>query len=200
MWTGNLDHIRACQRRGDCDPASIARLIGNRCEDLEAEADFTAWRRVTYRFCPMATHTDLIAWFCAPRTGKDVPTLVYLGDREIINGKRQTWDEQHTRKCPVASEGEDLTYEPYALMTAKPRPGDMPRTVRRRLEIAELVQRRVYEFFSFRTLAQAKFDTYFLGPRKDRTMSPALAYLFLLNGVEEERLFTYPTEETVVAR
>ena len=80
-------------------------------------------------------------------------------------------------------------------MVANPSPPDTGR----RQEIAELVQRRVYEFFSFRTLARAKFDTYFLRPDKDRTMSPVLAHLFLLNGVEEEWRFLHPTPEEPAA-
>jgi hypothetical protein len=120
--------------------------------------------------------------------------MYYIGDREIILGKLQTWNEQHSARCVVENENGagDLTYEPYAIMVAKPSPKDSLVEMLRRQDIAELVQRRVYEFFSFSSLARTKFDAYLLGPRKDRSMSTALAYLFLLNSVEEERLFTFP--------
>jgi hypothetical protein len=200
MWSKTVEMITRCQEKNNCYRALIVRLLGTRCEDLEnLQMERDRRHRTVYRFCPMKTHTELIDWFCKPRIGQDAPkTLVYLGDREIILGKLQTWNEQHTRKCEVENEsgGEDLTYEPYALMMAKPAPQDLGR----QQAIAELVQRRVYEFFSFGTLARAKFDTYFGGPRnKDRTMSKALAYLFLLNGVEDEREFLYPADETLAA-
>ncbi|TJW30973.1 MAG: hypothetical protein E5W83_37400 [Mesorhizobium sp.] len=122
--------------------------------------------------------------------------MVYLGDREIILGKLQTWNAQHRARCVVENEngGGDLTYEPYAIMVRKPT-SNTPQEMEHVQNIAELVQRRVYEFFSFNSLARAKFDTYFRGPRKDRRMSTALAYLFLLNSVEDERLFAFPIEK-----
>ena len=197
-WSGASVSIGDCQREGRCERNLVLQWLRHDCKTLKHPDP----GRAVYRFCPMETHTDLIEWFCTPRTGqRGMPTLVYLGDQEIILGKLQTWNERHTRKCTVDNEngGENLTYEPYALMVAKPSFDDTPREMQRRQDIAELVQRRIYEFFSFGAFAKAKFDTYFLGPRKDRTMSTALAYLFLLNAVEEERRFTYPMEEAAAA-
>ncbi|MDX0723388.1 hypothetical protein GOD64_32635 [Sinorhizobium medicae] len=202
MWTETAAQIKTCHEKGatDCTPDWIVKRLGESCDDLEYEPDASWWSRTVYRFCPFADHTTLIHWFCKPRIGKNVPGMVYLGDREIILGKLQTWNEQHSAKCAVENENgaDDLTYEPYAIMVAKPSREEQPTEMRRRQDIAELVQRRVYEFFSFSSLARAKFDTYFLGPRKDRTMSTALGYLFLLNSVEEERLSTFPTDEARV--
>ncbi|MER9465373.1 transporter substrate-binding domain-containing protein [Mesorhizobium sp. M0482] len=199
-WTETVDQIKTCRETGklDCTPDWILERLGGSCNDLEN----SQLGRVVYRFCSFESHTELIDWFCKPRTGKAVPGMVYLGDREIILGKLQTWNEQHSARCVVENENGagDMTYEPYAIMVAKPSPKDSLVEMLRRQDIAELVQRRVYEFFSFSSLARTKFDTYFLGPRKDRSMSTALAYLFLLNSVEEERLFTFPTEEATASK
>ena len=143
-------------------------------------------RLVVYRFCPMPDHEAAIRWLCERRFGNDSSkTLVYLGDRDIILGKLRTWNSRERARCAVESErgGDDLTYEPYALMVSNKAP--------KAWEIAQLVQRRVYEFFSFKGLAVAAFDAYF---PPDVKMSPLLGYLFLLNGVEEERHFLNPTE------
>ena len=137
-----------------------------------------------YRYCPMESHKQAIEWLCGARYGDARgKSLIYLGDREIILGKLRTW-RRHDR-CSVASEtgAEDLTYEPYALLVSK--------NAQDPLELLEHVQRRVYEFFSYKPRAQAAFDAAF---PKDTSMSPLLAYLFLLNGVEEERNFTYPED------
>ncbi|KQY63386.1 hypothetical protein ASD52_14455 [Ensifer sp. Root142] len=199
MWTEVARRIQSCREvwKHDCAPDGLLEHLGARCDDLGKERDATPLDGIAYRFCSFETHTDLIDWFCKPHTGKEVPHMVYLGDREIILGKLQTWNEQHRVTCFVENENGagDLSYEPYAIMTAKPSQGNSLADMRRRQDIAELVQRRVYEFFSFSSLARAKFDTYFLGPRRDRSMSKALGYLFLLNSVEEERLFTFPTQE-----
>ena len=121
--------------------------------------------------------------------------LVYLGDRELILWKLRTWNEQHGPDCDVENPNgaDDLTYEPYALMVARPKAADLAK-VDDRQKIADLVQRRIYEFFSFGTQARDKFNTYFVGVGNDRKMSTALAYLFLLNGIEEDWRFSYPED------
>ncbi|PJR10695.1 transporter substrate-binding domain-containing protein [Sinorhizobium meliloti] len=198
-WADTVVQIKTCYQKGtdDCTPDWLVKRLGDSCDDLENQPDASRWSRTVYRFCPFKDHTTLIDWFCRPRIGKNVPSMVYLGDREIILGKLRTWIEQHNAECSVENENGagDLTYEPYAIMVAKPSIATELTDMRRRQGIVELVQRRVYEFFSFRSLARAKFDTYFLTPSKVRSMSTALGYLFLLNSVEEERLSTFPTDE-----
>ncbi|MBB3979352.1 hypothetical protein GGQ64_004592 [Rhizobium azooxidifex] len=200
FWAETVTQVKACREKGtvDCAPDWLVGRLGDSCDDAERNPDDSRWNRTVYRFCSFETHTNLVDWFCKLRTGKNVPSMVYLGDREIILGKLHTWNEQHRATCVVDNESGagDLTYEPYAIMVAKPLPKDTLEVVRRRQDIAELVQRRVYEFFSFRKLAKAKFDAYFHGPNKDHSMSTALAFLFLLNGIEEERFFTFPTQGT----
>ncbi|WP_192937131.1 transporter substrate-binding domain-containing protein [Sinorhizobium meliloti] len=212
MWERTIALIEDCRRRASrqrdsCTSETILKSLGDNCDKTKPElksrsgdeqnekSDNSGWRRPTYRFCSFDTYEEVIKWFCTP-DNREIG-MVYLGDREIILGKLQTWNERHPR-CVVDSEdgAADLTYEPYAIMVAKP----SAKTREKREKIAELVQRRVYEFFSFSALAREKFDTYFLGPKKDRRMSTALAYLFLLNGVEVDRRFTLPVEEPVMPR
>lgn len=135
---------------------------------------------VQFRFCAFTTHDELVEWFCRP--GKPEGTRVYMGDREIILGKLATWraDNLTSGGCPVEDDNgaTDLSYEPYALVTSRNRP-----------EVAEFVQRRIYAFFSNRDFALALFEANFPG----KTMSPALAYLFLLNGVDDPSCFKRPT-------
>ena len=104
-----------------------------------------------------------------------------MGDREIILGKLATWRaaDHNGRKCDVENEAgaAELSYEPYALMTRKERP-----------DVTEFVQRRIHAFFSNRRVANAYFAAHFKG----KVMSPTLAYLFLLNAVDEERCFDTP--------
>ncbi|MBY5374618.1 hypothetical protein ELG72_27950 (plasmid) [Rhizobium leguminosarum] len=206
MWEETIKQIKSCQERtSSCSPEWILQRLGDSCDktrlqpdDLSGgeqkdKADESGWRRIAYRFCSFNSYNEAVDWLCDP--GNRDKGMVYLGDREIILGKLQTWNEGHDSRCVVDSEegGADLTYEAYALMMAKP-------SSEERQKIAELVQRRVYEFFSFSTLAREKFDTYFLGPKKDRRMSTALAFLFLLNGVEQERLFTFPVKEATESK
>jgi hypothetical protein len=142
--------------------------------------------RSVYRFCPFDTHQELIEWFCGPheRTTR-FPSLVYIGDREIILGKLQTWNDSDAKEkhpnCEVENKegADDLTYEPYVLMTKNGR-----------LDLAEILKRGIYEFFSFRSKATNHFEAYFPG----KQMSPALAYLFLLNAVEEDWQYIDPPE------
>ena len=72
----------------------------------------------------------------------------------------------------------NYTYEPYALVVSLTRP-----------ELAQFVQRRTYEFFSHPGNARGLFQKHF--PKQQ--MSPALAYLYLLNGVMERDPFTVET-------
>ena len=67
---------------------------------------------------------------------------------------------------------EYLTYEPYALLVSRDKP-----------ELVQFVQKRVYQIFSRRATATARFASYF--PK--RSMSRALAYLYLLNAVDSEQ-------------
>ncbi|MFF0946518.1 hypothetical protein ACFYE9_02235 [Rhizobium leguminosarum] len=200
QWKQIIDQTRSCEN-GDltCNPNWLLSHLGNICsgavptsQDGASERAADYWKRTTYRYCPFKSHDELIKWFCESNTKN--AGMVYLGDREIILGKLQTWNDGHVAKCVVADEdgAGDLTYEPYAIMVKKPK---NPEEMERLNNIAEIVKRRVYEFFSFSSFARAKFDTYFLGLRKDRTMSTALAYLFLLNGIEDERRFVFPVRE-----
>ncbi|TPE53030.1 hypothetical protein [Amaricoccus solimangrovi] len=134
----------------------------------------TRFERIYYRFCPLRSHNDAISWLCSPRFNADT-NLVYMGDRDIIVGKLRSWNILNG-DCPVENtDGADiLTYEPYALL------------FRKDPELADVIQRGVYDFFSRRTDAQASFATYFPG----KTMSTVLAYLFLLNAVEQEETTT----------
>jgi ABC-type amino acid transport substrate-binding protein len=206
MWEETLNEIKSCQEgTPSCRPKWILQRFGDSCDETRSQpdgrtgdgqnsnADKSGWRRTAYRFCSFDSYKDAIDWFCDPSNSEK--GMVYLGDREIILGKLQTWNEDHYARCIVENEdgGADLSYEAYALMVAKP-------SSEERQKVAELVQRRVYEFFSFSALAREKFDTYFLGPKKDRRMSTALAFLFLLNGVEDERHFTFPAKEATESR
>ena len=210
QWEGRIRHLNNC--RENCAAGDMAKDFGDLCgatltqQDEEQSAaepkpQVSPWTPTQYRLCPFPDHTALVNWFC--RLPKDTPQMVYLGDREIILGKLRTWNDQQPYRCPVQSEtaASNLTYEPYALMTAAIQDRDLlPDTPQQRAmareAVTRLVQRRVYEFFSFGSLARAKFDTYFRGPddTESWTMSEPLAYLFLLNGTEEERLFTFPPE------
>ena len=149
-------------------------------------------RRVDYHFCEMKTHQDLITWLCTRARGLR-GNLVYLGDRELILGKLATWNDKNTR-CVVENENaaENLTYEPYALLVSRTKKS------RNDEALTEFVQRRIYEFFSFRAKAVQEFETHFLGqgtgPPEDKRMSQALAYLFLLNGIREERKYAFPPD------
>lgn len=120
-------------------------------------------------FCVMEGHEDLVKWFCGP--GSEADTLFYLGDRELVRGKLDAWNTDHIR-CDVQLEegSEARTYEPYALVIT---PTNM--------DLVRFVQRKVYEFFSRRDEAQGAF----IGSFPKKTMSTPLAYLFLLNAVED---------------
>lgn len=140
---------------------------------------------ISYRFCPQKGHDKAIDWLCTPRFGDNAKkSLVYLGDRDVILGKLRSWNDGHGSKCVVSNENgaEDLTYEPYAIMVSE--------KADNAIALVKHVQRRVYEFFSFRARAVGVFDTYF---PKTTGISPLLAYLFLLNATEEERNFLNPT-------
>jgi hypothetical protein len=132
-----------------------------------------SWRE--YHFCPMKDYRELIQWFCSPN-----PRLrqIFMGDRELILGKLDSWNARNT---PCAVEqlvgAEYLTYEPYALLVSRDDP-----------ELVQFVQTRIYQIFSHRSTATARFASYF--PK--RKMSPALAYLHLLNAVDPEESYLVP--------
>ncbi|MBB3559902.1 hypothetical protein FHX06_001213 [Rhizobium sp. BK512] len=139
----------------------------------DADKKKRSWRE--YHFCPMKDYGDLIRWFCSPNPGL---RPVFMGDRELILGKLDSWNARNT---PCAVEqligAEYLTYEPYALLVSKDDP-----------ELVQFVQRRVYQIFSHRSTATARFASYF--PK--RSMSSALAYLYLLNAVDPEQGYLVP--------
>ena len=106
-WKETAKGIGDCSEAGKC-AGWIEERFGDTCAALEldavrkpedetkaSEAPPVVWSRTVYRFCPQETHSELIEWFCNPRTGQgDVPNLVYLGDREIILGKLETWNRR----------------------------------------------------------------------------------------------------------
>lgn len=121
-----------------------------------------------YHFCPQDTHDQLIEWFCA---GPSDQRRIYLGDRELILERLESWKK--TRGPCVVDQprgGEFLSYEPYAFPISKYRPA-----------LFQFVQRRIYELFSQRAEMNGRFASSFEG----RRMSSTLAYLFLLNAVDD---------------
>ncbi|MGO4193893.1 hypothetical protein AB4Z13_00815 [Rhizobium sp. YAF28] len=139
----------------------------------EEDKDKKSWRE--YHFCPMEDYGQLIQWFCTPNPGV---RPIFMGDRELILGKLGSWN---ARNAPCVVEqptgAEYLTYEPYALLVNISDPA-----------LVQFVQTRVYQIFSHRSTATALFASYF----PDRSMSPALAYLFLLNAVDPEQGYLVP--------
>lgn len=176
LATGQRDHA--------AEPAEevlLPSVKAQQQDDRQLLSDF-----IHYRFCPQRNHADAIEWMCKRRFGESTrESLVYLGDRDIILGKLRTWNNANPR-CVVTNENgaESLTYEPYAIMVSD-KADDA-------FALLKHVQRRVHEFFSFRSRARAAFDTYF---PPSTGISPTLAYLFLLNATEEERDFLYPTPD-----
>jgi len=125
-----------------------------------------------YHFCPQASHEDLIRWLC---TAHGTQRRVYMGDRELILGQLESWSRTNGPCNIERPQGaEFLSYEPYAFLISLADP-----------ELAQYVQRRIHEMFSNRTEMTSRFAASFPG----REMSPALAYLFLLNAVENEANF-----------
>jgi hypothetical protein len=122
-----------------------------------------------YHFCPMRSHDELIEWFCTAPRGE---RRIYIGDRELILGKLDAWSKTHG-PCTIdsAQAAAYLSYEPYAFPISMADP-----------QLVQFVQRRIYELFSNRVEMISRFEASFPG----HEMSPALAYLFLLNGVENE--------------
>lgn len=122
-----------------------------------------------YRFCPLTSHDEMITWFCN-QTGRKEFDLVYLGDREIIIAKHRSY-QRMIQECPVknADGGPDLSYEPYVLLVRQDRS-----------EVFQFLQLRIHELFSDSRWATANYHASF----GERRMSQALAYLFLLNGVD----------------
>jgi len=193
-WTAVGDDLLAMESR-----------LGSTCRDLEldppepavgspellpdqkdqlAKQQMLLAQNTYYRYCPQPGHAAAIEWLCAPRFGSAArKSLIYLGDRDVILGKLRSWNNDRS-KCVVANANgaEDLTYEPYAIMVSE--------KAENAIALVKHVQRRVYEFFSFRARAVGVFDTYF---PQTTGISPLLAYLFLLNATEEERNFLNPT-------
>lgn len=155
------------------DPRCPSANPPEKKELSEADRKKRSWRE--YHFCPMKDYGDLIQWFCSPNPGL---RPVFMGDRELILGKLDSWNARNT---PCAVEqligAEYLTYEPYALLVSRDDP-----------ELVQFVQRRVYQIFSHRSTATARFASYF--PK--RSMSSALAYLYLLNAVDPEQGYLVP--------
>lgn len=128
-----------------------------------------------YRFCPLDSHERLIEWFCA---GPSTQRRIYMGDRELILERLQGWNERRG-PCMVEQPGgaEFLSYEPYAFPISIYRP-----------RLIQFVQQRIYKLFSDRAQMNARFAGSFEG----RRMSSTLAYLFLLNAVEDEATLRPP--------
>ncbi len=133
-----------------------------------------------YHLCAMESHAALIEWFCRPGTVQG--QMAYFGDREIIEGKLRAYVRQDGHRCAPDSAIEkspsNYSYEPYAILVSARRP-----------KLAQFVQRRVYQFFSQPANARWLFQKYF----PHQQMSPALSYLYLLNGVADGEAFTYET-------
>jgi len=122
-----------------------------------------------YHFCPRQSHEDLIRWLC---TAHGTQRRVYMGDRELILGRLESWVRVNGSCNIERPQGaEYLSYEPYAFLISLSNP-----------RLVQFVQRRIHEMFSNRTEMTSRFASSFPG----REMSPALAYLFLLNAVENE--------------
>ena len=122
-----------------------------------------------YHFCPQQSHDDLVEWFCTAPPGH---RRIYMGDRELILGKLAVWTRANGPCNIERPQGSEyLSYEPYAF------PISMSDA-----ELIQFVQRRIYEIFSHRVEMMSRFQASFGGHK----MSPALAYLFLLNAVENE--------------
>lgn len=120
-----------------------------------------------YHFCPQSSHGALIEWFCdTPRNQR----RIYMGDRELILNRLEGWIGLHG---PCATErplgAEYLSYEPYAFPVTLAKP-----------QLIQFVQQRIYQIFSDRRKMNARF----VGSFPESEMSPALAYLFLLNAIE----------------
>lgn len=176
----------ACERASKAlsDPRCGGIADKNASAKAPADANIPFEQRIwdDYSFCPMSDHGALIKWFCT--SGKDL-RRVYLGDRELIVAKRDAW-ARNIGSCPVqrAEGAEFLSYEPYAFLVQREKPA-----------LAAFVQQRVYELFSDRAQMIARFNASF--SRKDASgtgqpdvrMSVPLAYLFLLNAVENDTLF-----------
>lgn len=162
---GNLDKLELALTDQVCPPTNSA------AKDDKTEKK--SWRE--YHFCPMDDYGDLIQWFCGANTGL---RPIFMGDRELILGKLDSWNATNT-PCTVEQPtgAEYLTYEPYALLVDRNDP-----------DLVQFVQKRVYEIFSHRSTATALFASYF--PK--RSMSPALAYLFLLNAIDSEEGYLIP--------
>ena len=188
-------------RPNECDlprtETEIARAKADpRCGSTIPAPTRTAPRVVreepAYVFCPKDDHAELIRWFCRSaelkdKDGRSHPTdnldfhMAYVGDREIIQGKLSAYVKQPKHQCPEAAieaDPSNYTYEPYALVVSLERP-----------ELAQFVQRRVFEYFSHPGNARGLFQKHF--PKQQ--MSTALAYLYLLNGVMERDPFTVET-------
>ncbi|MFS8113154.1 hypothetical protein QD460_15640 [Rhizobium jaguaris] len=145
------------------------------------KTDKKSWRE--YHFCPMENYGELIQWFCGANTGL---RPIFMGDRELILGKLDTWNAKNS-PCAVEQPtgAEYLTYEPYALLVDRNDP-----------ELVQFVQKRIYQIFSHRSTATALFASYF--PK--RSMSPALAYLFLLNAIDPEEGYLVPGDSRAETR
>ncbi|MTD99619.1 transporter substrate-binding domain-containing protein [Paracoccus sp. YIM 132242] len=152
--------------------------LGNRISARLRNADD---RDRTFTYYGMKSHEQLARWFCRdnPRVQK-----FYIGDRDVIWTK---WNRARARSggCDAEATSQLFTYEPYALMITKDRP-----------DLVQFVQRRIYEIFSDASKARAIFSATFPASQ----MSTSLAYLFLLNGVDEDYMPRYPDGSPVPLR
>ncbi|ARO32329.1 hypothetical protein NXC14_PA00032 (plasmid) [Rhizobium sp. NXC14] len=147
----------------------------SRCPMINSTAEKDA---PIFRFCEFEDYDSLTQWFCGPESHR---WLVFFGDREIIQAKLESfYNAGRCDKNNIEKEASFYTYEPYALLIA---PGP------REAELAAFVQRGLYDFFSHRAKAISLFRAYF----PDVQMSPMMANLFLLNGVDKPVYDTVPS-------
>lgn len=179
-----LNEIKNCKDCSTIDSGIVEKMYNTfRAEGFDADCLLDGSSGVApksdFRFCPKASHEELIGWFCSKRSSGD-SGLVYLGDRDLIIGKLRTWEKFHG-DCRVEKRdgADDLTYEPYALLINQTQPG-----------LVVAAQRGIYSFFSRRSHATRAFTEYF-----DGKMSTPLGYLFLLNATQRENAYTLPSDQ-----
>ncbi|MDQ0318947.1 hypothetical protein QO002_001085 [Pararhizobium capsulatum DSM 1112] len=170
----------------DCNPTTQSASV----VDPKSPKDkrVSVQPKARYHVCAFASHDEVIEWFCNFSDRALKARIVYFGDQEIIRAKLAS--ARAEGRCPeggIEPQSASYTYEPYALLMSNTDP-----------ELVQVVQRGVYDFFSHRSKAIGLFSTYFPGAE----MSPVLAYLFLLNAVEDEIFFQVPyleRERTIYA-
>jgi hypothetical protein len=155
------DECESAGRRAE-ENASLALAGFFECQ--RANLDYT---KANYNLCSFGSHTELVDWFCADKISNK---RYYFGDRDLIIGQVEAWQEAGHVCDGVTSDYAFRSYEPYALLISKVNP-----------DLVQFVQRRIYEIFSDREQILGLFA----GNFKGKAMSTPLASLFNLNGVED---------------